>query len=179
MVRKYKYKVSRKSISFAFVSILWVFFSIERFVSAGREPTTSPSSYRLRSEGKKRDERIRTSQRRSTFVQGDFQLSGISRWNASKAKSQWSPIDFCEDRWMKGRKKKKEKRNEEKAWRERRSKRRRRSSDARVTDERPRKSREAVSKRRIFNLDEAFTTRRIRGTRKKHAIGLLSLLHER
>lgn len=81
------------------------FFSIERFVSAGREPTTSPSSYRLRSEEKKCDEQIRTSQRRSTFVQGDFQLSGISRWNASKAKSQWSPIDFCEDRWMKGTKK--------------------------------------------------------------------------
>lgn len=158
------------------------FFSIERFVSAGREPTTSPSSYRLRSEGEKKcDERIRTSQRRSTFVQGDFQLSGISRWNASKAKSQWSPIDFCEDRWMKGTKKKKEERKKErsKARRERRSRSRGRSSDARVTDERPRKSGEAVSKRRIFNLDEAFTTRRIRGTRKKHAIGLLSLLHER
>lgn len=73
-------------------------FFFRSFVSRGREPTTSPIELSITSERKKRDERIRTSERRSTFVQGDFQLSGISRWNAWKAKSQWSPIDFYEGR---------------------------------------------------------------------------------
>lgn len=86
------------------------FFDREvRFRRKGADHFTVELSITVRGK-KKRDERIRTSQRRSTFVQGDFQLSGISRWNASKAKSQWSPIDFCEDRWMKGTKKKKEER---------------------------------------------------------------------
>lgn len=60
------------------------------------EPDHFTVELSITSRGKKRDERIRTNQRRSTFVQGDFQLSGISRWNAWKAKSRWSPIDFYE-----------------------------------------------------------------------------------
>lgn len=83
---------------FSFSSFFLLLFFFRSFVSRGREPTTSPIELSITSERKKRDERIRTSERRSTFVQGDFQLSGISRWNAWKAKSQWSPIDFYEGR---------------------------------------------------------------------------------
>lgn len=104
------------SLFLYFPSLLFFSFLLSSlfrsFVSRGREPTTSPIELSITSEWKKRDERIRTSERRSTFVQGDFQLSGISRWNAWKAKSQWTPIDFYEGRKRERRKEEEEEEEE-------------------------------------------------------------------
>lgn len=143
-------------VFFYFPSLLFFLLSFSfffrSFVSRGREPTTSPIELSITSEWKKRDERIRTSERRSTFVQGDFQLSGISRWNAWKAKSQWSLIDFYE-----GRKRERERD-------ERKRRRRRRSNSWRA-----RKKRKPDSKkqRRIFHFDETFATRWIREDKRR------------